>query len=284
LNVHAGSWLTRRNVELKETVADLSFRRIKEAVTAMESRGKVIEVADEGERLHAMAQDYAKNPSSTLVISPANRERAQLNSLIHRELQRDGTVSRDDHQTKSYDARNDMTGAERSFAHTYRPEDVIRYNRNSKVYKVKAGDYAKVIDTNHEKNESTVRSDNGRSLTYNPTRLSGVNVYTEAERLFAEGDRIQFRTTACRIAGIRDLYWHDLRHTFGTRLAEAGCSEATIASLMGHSDPQTTRRYTHATDRAKRAAVEAVRVLRENVCHKSATTQKRRPLPIAVNA
>src|SRR6185295_9900562 len=77
--------------------------------------------------------------------------------------------------------------------------------------------------------------------------------------------------------GIRDLHWHDLRHTFGTRLAEAGCSEATIASLMGHSDPQTTRRYTHATDRAKRAAVEAVRVLRENVCHKSATTAERLP-------
>ena len=58
---------------------------------------------------------------------------------------------------------------------------------------MKAGDYAKVIDTNHEKNEITVRFDNGRSGTYNPTRLSGVNVYTEAERLFAEGDRIQFR-------------------------------------------------------------------------------------------
>jgi len=55
--------------------------------------------------------------------------------------------------------------------------------------------------------------------------------------------------TACRLAGIRDLHWHDLRHTFGTRLAEAGCSEATIAELMGHSDPQTTRRYTHGTDR-----------------------------------
>ena len=183
----------QRNVELKETVADLSFRRIKEAVTALESRGKVIEVADEGERLRAMAQDYAKNPSSTLVISPANRERVQLNSLIHRELQRDGTVSRDDHQTTIYVARNDMTGAERSFANAYRPEDVIRYNHNSKVYKVKAGDYAKVIDTNHEKNEVTVRFADGRTATYNPTRLSGVNVYTEAERLFAEGDRIQFR-------------------------------------------------------------------------------------------
>ena len=183
----------QRNLELKDTVADLSFGRIKEAVTALESRGKVIEVADEGERLQAMAQDYAKNPSSTLVISPANRERAQLNSLIHRELQRDGTVSRDDRQTTIYVVRNDMTGAERSFANAYRPDDVIRYNRNSKVYKVKAGDYAKVIDTNHEKNEITVRFDNGRSVTYNPTRLSGVNVYTEAERLIAEGDRIQFR-------------------------------------------------------------------------------------------
>jgi hypothetical protein len=36
---------------------------------------------------------------------------------------------------------------------------------------------------------------------------------------------------------------------------------------MGHSDPQTTRRYTHATDRAKQAAVEAVRVLRNGICH-----------------
>ena len=90
--------------------------------------------------------------------------------------------------------------------------------------------------------------------------------------------------TACRLAGIRDLHWHDLRHTFGTRLAEAGCSEATIAELMGHSDPKTTRRYTHATDRAKRAAVEAVRVLRGGVCHKFATTQERLPKLAAVNA
>ena len=138
---------------MKDTVADLSFGRIKEAVTALESRGKVIEVADEGERLQAMAQDYAKNPSSALVISPANRERAQLNSLIHRELQRDGTVSSADHQTAIYVARNDMTGAERSFANAYRPDDVSG-TPHSKVHKVKAGDYAKVIDTNTRRTRS----------------------------------------------------------------------------------------------------------------------------------
>ncbi len=71
--------------------------------------------------------------------------------------------------------------------------------------------------------------------------------YTDLKKAFG---------TACRLAGVRGLHWHDLRHTFGTRLAESGCSEATIASLMGHSERQTTRRYTHATDRAKKAAVE----------------------------
>jgi hypothetical protein len=34
---------------------------------------------------------------------------------------------------------------------------------------------------------------NGRELSYNPTRLSGVSVYYEAERAFAEGDRLQIR-------------------------------------------------------------------------------------------
>jgi integrase len=72
-----------------------------------------------------------------------------------------------------------------------------------------------------------------------------VKPYTDVKTAFG---------TACQLAGIENLHWHDLRHTFGTKLAEAGCSEATIADLMGHSDPQTTRRYTHATDQAKRAA------------------------------
>jgi hypothetical protein len=154
----------------------------------------VIEIADEHERLESIAQDYAKNPTGTLVISPANRERSELNSLIHRELQREGIVSRDDQQTTVYVTRSDMTGPERTFANSYRPnEDIIRYNSASDKFKVKAGDYARVFATDHETNKITVRFLNGRKLTYNPTRLSGVSVYYKAERAFAEGDRLQIR-------------------------------------------------------------------------------------------
>ncbi|MBA2502279.1 MAG: site-specific integrase, partial [Pyrinomonadaceae bacterium] len=98
--------------------------------------------------------------------------------------------------------------------------------------------------------------------------------YTDIKRAFG---------TACRLAGIRNLHWHDLRHTFGTRLAEAGHSEATIAELMGHTDPKTTRRYTHGTDRAKRTTVEAVRRSTENICHNPATNEKQQPALVAVN-
>ena len=59
---------------------------------------------------------------------------------------------------------------------------------------------------------------------------------------------------------------------------------STSFDLTGRRDlTQQLVRYTHDTDRAKRAAVEAARVLRENVCHKSATTQERLPELAAVH-
>jgi hypothetical protein len=72
-------------------------------------------------------------------------------------------------------------------------EDVVRYNRRSKLYAISPGDYGRVLNANHRDNTITVRLEDGREITYNPERLSGVSVYKEAERQFAEKDRIQFR-------------------------------------------------------------------------------------------
>lgn len=63
---------------------------------------------------------------------------------------------------------------------------------------------------------------------------------------------------ACDDAGLSDFRFHDLRHTFATRLGDNGCNVTTIAALMGHSNIQMSARYTHAGDDAKRAAVEGV--------------------------
>ena len=57
-------------------------------------------------------------------------------------------------------------------------------------------------------------------------------------------------------AGIKDFRFHDLRHTAATRMADSGADAFTLAAIFGWSDVRMALRYTHATDEAKRRAVE----------------------------
>jgi integrase len=59
---------------------------------------------------------------------------------------------------------------------------------------------------------------------------------------------------------------YDLRHTFGTRAAEAGTDPLTLARIMGHADLKTTQRYVHLSKRHlvdAQAKIERFRVERE---------------------
>jgi integrase len=50
---------------------------------------------------------------------------------------------------------------------------------------------------------------------------------------------------ALELAGLRPITFHELRHTFGTRLAAAGVPLRTIQEWMGHADAKTTEVYRH---------------------------------------
>ena len=52
-------------------------------------------------------------------------------------------------------------------------------------------------------------------------------------------------------AGVRKVRFHDLRHTFGTRMAGAGVPLRTLQEWMGHRDYKTTLVYAdyHPNDR-----------------------------------
>lgn len=186
--------IVRQQSDLRKPVEQLAQRDVIGAVKTLFDQGRVTEIADDEDRLTAIAADYVSNPRRTLVISPANQERVAINSMIHRQLQAQGLVSATDHQMTVLVNRQDMTGSERKFALAYVPnEDVIRYNTGSKVFAINKGDYGQVLQANHLDNKLTVQLEDGREITYNPKRLAGVSVYKRAERQFAVGDRIQFR-------------------------------------------------------------------------------------------
>jgi integrase len=63
---------------------------------------------------------------------------------------------------------------------------------------------------------------------------------------------------AVRDAGITDLTFHDLRHTWSARAEELGVPEAVRRDILGHSRGSMTASYTHSYVEARERAVELV--------------------------
>ena len=61
---------------------------------------------------------------------------------------------------------------------------------------------------------------------------------------------------AVKLAGIKPITFHQLRHTFCTRLAAAGVDISTISELAGHCNVSMTERYVHPSNKLKQRGVE----------------------------
>src|SRR5438094_8599213 len=138
-----------------------------------------------------MANEYVKDPHATLVVSPDNQSRQDLNDAIHRAMQREGHVDREEHRTAVLVARQEITGADRRWAARHEGADVVAYSRGSTALGIEAGDYARFEHVDAKTNQVTVRTDEDRMVSYDPRRLQGVTLYRETERAFAAGDRVQ---------------------------------------------------------------------------------------------
>lgn len=69
------------------------------------------------------------------------------------------------------------------------------------------------------------------------------------DRVFGVTDTVKRSwATAKRIAGITDLKFHDLRHTFATRLVQGGLPIAEVSRVLGHTSVVTTFRYANVDD------------------------------------
>jgi integrase len=87
-------------------------------------------------------------------------------------------------------------------------------------------------------------------------------VYLGEQGLYVDASALRRRfDAAVKAAGLRPLRFHDLRHTFGTRMI-AKADIRRVQEWMGHADIQTTMKYLHYAPRPEdaRLVAEAFRV------------------------
>jgi len=198
--------MRQKDPELLKAVEHLAKKETEIGVKMLADQGRIVQVADPIERIQAIAKDYATRPDNTIIVSPDNRSRQAINQAVRAELQTTGTVAKEGQTLNTLVHRSDMTGADREWAARYHAGDVLKYTTGSKAEGLQRGSYATVLSTNAKNNTVTVQRADGQSVTYDPKRLKGVNVYAETSREFATGERVQF-TTSDKTLGVsnRDL-------------------------------------------------------------------------------
>ena len=191
---------------LLAAVEKLSQNETAAGVAMLQKQGRVTQVEDRGERIAAIAKDYAAKPEGTIIVSPDNASRREINRAVRVELQNAGQVSRDSHLLSTLIPRSELTGADRQWAARYHEGDVLHYTTGSKDLGINRRSYATVTSIDPDQNRLTVRRPDGHEVTYDPKRLQGVSAYQEIGRDFSRGDRLQF-TAPSRELGVanRDL-------------------------------------------------------------------------------
>jgi ATP-dependent exoDNAse (exonuclease V) alpha subunit len=186
----------QKDPELKQVVEQLARGEVREAIQNLDRQGRVHEIPGHDKRIVAIAREFARSPENTLVVSPDNRSRMEINDRIHAELQGKGLVRGEEHPVRTLVPRQELTGADRTWAARYEVGDVLRYCRASKETGIGKGQYGEVRSIDAASNRLTVRLRDGTERTYDPRRQRGVSVFREELRRFSIGDRIQFTAPA----------------------------------------------------------------------------------------
>jgi conjugative relaxase-like TrwC/TraI family protein len=184
--------MRQKDPELLKAVQHLANSETVQGIALLADQGRVTEIPNGQDRIAAIAKDYVARPENTIIVSPDNRSRQQINEAVRVALQRNGTLAEDGQVFRTLVHRSDMTGADRKWAARYGDGDVLQYTTGSKSEGIERDSFGIVRSVDSKANLLSVELPDGSSVIYDPRRLQGVNVFREVEREFATGDRIQF--------------------------------------------------------------------------------------------
>lgn len=228
---------------------------------------------------HSQVDEYRlKRLDSGLTIASVNRELALLRSIFIFAKQ-DGVIIRTPFETgESLISMSDEVKRDRVLSREEEEKLLIAFSQNRSHLRslviaaidtgCRRGELLSLCwsDVNLETGVITLRAFNTKTAKSRQVPITK-RLKDELQRIRCEAeqsrDDILFNAkglrrgwdSACRTAGIENLRFHDLRHTFASRLAHSGIPLSELAALLGHTQIQTTLRYANPTaETVQRAA------------------------------
>ena len=188
---HLDRIIRQKDPDLRKAVEHLAQGDTETGLALLQEQGRIREVPNKQERIQEIARSYADAPTGTLIVSPDNASRRQINEAARSELQQRGLLGRNEQSVSVLVPRSEVTGADRAWASQYQVGDVLRYRRGSGKHCLAAGTYAEVVNIQTEQHQITVRRPDGLEVSYDPSRLKGVDTYKPVAIQLAVGDRVQ---------------------------------------------------------------------------------------------
>jgi conjugative relaxase-like TrwC/TraI family protein len=189
---HLDRIMRQKDPELLKAVQHLANNETVKGIAMLSEQGRVTEISSGRDRIAAIARDYAAQPANTIIVSPDNRSRRKINDAVRIELRNIASLHEVGRVFQTLAQRSDMTGVDRTWAARYHIDDVLQYTTGANSEGIDRGSFATVRSIDARRNTLTVTLENGSTVTYDPRRLRGVNVFRETEQEFAIGDRVQF--------------------------------------------------------------------------------------------
>ena len=159
--------------------------------------GRVREGGEPEDRRAAMARDYAamspRERERTLVMDTTREGRELLTAAIRDELRKGGTIGEDAIRVLTLEGKG-LTREEARHARGYETGDVVTFRRDYDRQGVEKGQAYRVDKVDPERNRVELRGRDGKAIDWRLDKWGRgqVESFTEVDRSFAQGDRVQF--------------------------------------------------------------------------------------------
>ncbi len=194
--------IRQKNIELKQAVysatkgdVEASFTKINKSIIQVQTKGgndkPVLRRKMIAQAYLAMSQEQRDN---TLVISPANEDRLNVNNQIREGLKQDGSLDKKSIKTTNLVNKN-LTNEAKTKSYNYDENLIVRFNRGNKKLGIEKNAYFKVKSIDHDKNQMVLIDKDKKEILWNPKKNASksVEVYFQNKRELNVGEVLFWR-------------------------------------------------------------------------------------------